>query len=30
MFGRKTTKHFVDLGKQRLGQKTESWKETKV
>lgn len=30
MFGRETTDHFVDLGKQSLGQKQGSWAEMKI
>lgn len=30
MFGRETTDHFVDLGKQNLGQKLGSWTEMKI
>jgi len=29
MFGRETSDHFVDLGRQRLGHKMESWSEMK-
>lgn len=30
MFGRETTDHFVDLGKQKLGHKLESWADMKT